>query len=277
MLQRMITTVPSDLADSFELRRMPGRVALVRSDFGPAFEALGLLASPGAPTAATEPARATAGGRGGARIVDAGAGDEIVVRPGRRGGWFGKLVRSRYFAGDRFTDELILTERLRRRGAPVPEPLAAVRQQRRVGYETWLATRRIPGAEPAAVTLAATPAERLAGPLRAMGRAVRALHDAGGDHADLNAWNVLITPAGAGSGEARAHVVDLDRGHLRPAPLGARRVESNFARLRRSLRKLELDHVLAAWPEFERGYASGASAPGDPAAGDTAAADGAAS
>lgn len=276
MLQRMISSVPSDLAGAFELRRMSGRVALVRSDFGPAFDALGLFASPGAPTVA-EPVRPTVGGRGGARIVDAGAGGEIVVRPGRRGGWFGKLVRSRYFAGDRFTAELILTERLRRRGAPVPEPLAAVRHERRVGYEAWLATRHIPAAEPAAVRLAATPPERLSGPLRAMGRAVRALHDAGGDHADLNAWNVLITPGGAGPEQARAHVVDLDRGRLRPAPLGARRARANLARLRRSLRKLELDHVLAAWPEFERGYASADHAPGDRAAGDSAAADGAAS
>lgn len=273
MLQRMITTVPSDLADAFELRRASGRVALVRSDFGPAFETLGLLTSPEAPSAAGESVRWAAGGRGGVRIVSTGAWGEIVVRPGRRGGWFGKVVRSRYFAGDRFTEELILTERLRRRGVPVPEPLAAVRRPRRVGYETWLATRRIPGAEPTALTLAETPAERLSGPLRAMGRAVRALHDAGGDHADLNAWNVLLAgDDDTGSAGTRAYVVDLDRGRLRPAPLGTRRAQSNLARLRRSLRKLELAHALAAWPEFERGYASGG-----PAAGDSVAADGPAS
>lgn len=256
MFQPMITTVPADLADEFELHRGPGRSALVRSEFNSAFEALGLLTSP----VADERAQATAGGRGGAWIADAGIEGEIVVRPGRRGGWAGKLVRARYFAGDRFLEELVLTERLRRRGAPVPEPLAAVRRQRRIGYETWLVTRRIPGAAPAADVLAAVPPERLPEVLRAMGRAVQALHRAGGDHADLNAWNVLIGNHDVGSGEPRAHLVDLDRGRLRPAPLGARRAGANLARLRRSLRKLGLEDALAAWPEFERGYASGATA-----------------
>ena len=258
MLQRMMSTVPADLTGAFELRRAPARVALVRSDFGPTFEALGLLGSP-----ASDPrAPPTVGGRGGAWIADAGGPGEIVIRPGRRGGWFGKLVRARYFAGDRFLDELVLTERLRRRGAPVPDPLAAVRRQRRVGYETWLITRRIPGAVPAADLLAGAPAERLPDLLRAMGRAVAALHGAGGDHADLNAWNVLI----AGSDEPRAHVVDLDRGRLRSAPLGATRAAANLARLRRSLGRLGLVDALAAWTEFESGYASGAAAAAEGAA-----------
>lgn len=271
MLQRMTTTVPADLADAFELRRAPGRIALVRLGFGPAFDALGLLASP----RADQPPHATAGGRGGAWIADAGPEGEIVVRPGRRGGWAGKLVRARYFAGDRFLEELVLTERLRRRGAPVPKPLAAVRRQRRVGYETWLATRRIPGATPGADVLAAAPMDRLPDLLRAMGRAVSALHRAGGDHADLNAWNVLIAADAAGSAEPRAFVVDLDRGRLRPAPLGGRRARANLARLRRSLRKLGLADALAAWAEFERGYASddaaADAAPGDSEPGDSAA------
>ena len=134
----MVTTdVPADLAGEFELRRAPARVALVRSGFGPAFDALGLFAS-AAPVA---DALSPAGGRGGAWVAGDGEGGRIVVRPGRRGGWPGRLIRSRYFLGDRFLSELILTERLRRRGAPVPEPLAAVRVERRVGYETWLVSR----------------------------------------------------------------------------------------------------------------------------------------
>jgi tRNA A-37 threonylcarbamoyl transferase component Bud32 len=95
-----------------------------------------------------------------------------------------------------------------------------------------------------------------------MGRAVAALHGAGGDHADLNAWNVLI----AGSDEPRAHVVDLDRGRLRSAPLGAPRAAANLARLRRSLGRLGLVDALSAWTEFERGYASGAAAAAEGAA-----------
>ena len=56
-------------------------------------------------------------------------------------------------------------------------------------------------------------------------------------------------------GTTRA-IVDLDRGRLRPAPLAPARAAANLARLRRSFAKLGLAEALAAWPAFERGYAS---------------------
>lgn len=236
--------LPPDL-DAFERRRTGPCVVVVRADVREAIEALGLDRSPAPPAGAASPD----GGRGGAWIASLPAGGEIVIRPGRRGGWFGRWIRSRYFIGDRFVDELILTERLRRRGAPVPEPLAAVRRARPPGYETWLVTRRIPGAVPAAEAWAAAPEGRLPDLLDAAGRAVGRLHAAGGEHADLNAWNVLV-------GDDRAWIVDLDRGGLRPAPLARARATANLARLRRSLVKLELTGALAAWPAFECGYAS---------------------
>lgn len=237
--------MPPDLADTFESLRRGPTTAIVRIDFRDGFEALGLDRSPDPPGDAAP----TAGGRGDAWIASLPTGDEAVVRPGRRGGWFGRLIRRRYFLGDRFTAELVLTERLRRRGAPVPLPLAAVRRERRVGYETWLVTRRIPAARPAAELLAeGTEAERRAR-LATLGDAVGRLHAAGGDHADLNAWNLLI------DGDD-AYVVDLDRGRLREAPLAAGRAAANLARLRRSLDRLGLDEARAAWPELERGYAA---------------------
>lgn len=257
----MVTTgVPPDLADEFELRRRDRSVALVRSDFAAAFDELGLLESP-------EPGgvrRAPAGGRGGAWIAAPEGGEEAVVRPGRRGGWIARFNRSRYFAGDRFLDELVLTERLRRRGAPVPRPLAAVRRDHRIGYETWLATRHLPGTAPAARLIAAASADRLPALLHAVGRAVRALHEAGGDHADLNAWNVLIAAGETSAPEA--WIVDLDRGRISPRPLTGRRARANLARLRRSFVKLGLASALEAWPALERGYAS---APDASAAPDT--------
>jgi len=251
--------VPRDLEDAFELHRAPGRTAIVRSDFAAAFETHGLLVSPHG----GETARRVDGGRGDARLVSIAPGEDVVVRPGRRGGWPGRLVRARYFLGDRFRDELVLTERLRRRGAPVPEPLAAVRRERRVGYETWLVTRRIEGARPAARALRDTPEPRLRDLLEAAGRGIRRLHEAGGDHADLNAWNVLLVNAEAR--EPEAWIVDLDRGRLR-APLPARRARAALARLRRSLAKLGLERALDAWDALERGYASAAGGPPGPSA-----------
>lgn len=237
--------LPSDLDDAFERVRTGPHVFVVRGDVREVLEELGLDRSPAPPTGAASPG----GGRGGAWIAPLPMGGEIVIRPGRRGGWFGRWIRSRYFLGDRFVDELILTERLRRRGAPVPEPLAAVRRGRRPGYETWLVTRRIPGVVPAAAAWATAPEGRLPDRLEAAGRAVGRLHAAGGEHADLNAWNILV-------GDDDAWIVDLDRGRLRPAPLARARAAANLARLRRSLAKLGLAYALEAWPAFERGYAS---------------------
>jgi 3-deoxy-D-manno-octulosonic acid kinase len=237
--------MPPDLADTFESVRRGRTSAIVRIDFRPGFEALGLDRSPHPP----DDAEPTKGGRGEAWIASLPTGDEAVVRPGRRGGWFGRLVRRRYFLGDRFVAELVLTERLRRRGAPVPMPLAAVRRERRVGYETWMITRRIPAARPAAELLGAGPEAQRASRLETLGYAVGRLHAAGGDHADLNAWNVLL------DGDD-AYVVDLDRGRLRTAPLDPGRAAANLSRLRRSLERLGLDDALAAWSAFERGYAA---------------------
>lgn len=241
--------LPTDLADAFELRRAPRRRAIVRRDFAGTFEQLGLLESPRGGAAA----RPVEGGRGDARVVPVGPEEEIVVRPGRRGGWVGRWIRARYFIGDRFLDELVLTERLRRRGAPVPEALAAVRRDRRFGYETWLVTRRIPDARPAARILDAASEARLAEQLAAVGRGIGRLHAAGGDHADLNAWNVLLV--GAAGPEPEAKIVDLDRGRLR-TPLPARRARAALARLRRSFAKLGLEAAIEAWPHLERGYVS---------------------
>lgn len=239
------SSLPPDLDGVFARLRRGPLVVVVRPDVRDAIEALGLDRSPVPPAGAARPG----GGRGGAWIASLPPVGEAVVRPGRRGGWFGRLVRSRYFVGDRFVDELFLTERLRRRGAPVPEPLAAVRRERRPGYETWLVTRRIPGAVPVAEGLADAPADRVPGLLEAAGRAVGRLHRAGGDHADLNAWNLLVA-------DDEAWVVDLDRGQLRPAPLAPGRAAADMTRLRRSFAKLGLIEALAAWPAFERGYAS---------------------
>lgn len=243
------STLPPDLDGVFERLRCGPRIVVVRSEVREALEALGLDRSP-APTAG---AAIPAGGRGGAWIVSLPTGGEAVVRPGRRGGWFGRLVRSRYFVGDRFVQELILTERLRRRGAPVPEPLAAVRHEHRPGYATWLVTRRIPGTVPAAEALAAAPADRMDVLLEAAGRGVGRLHRAGADHADLNAWNVLLRCDGE---RPDAWIVDLDGARLQAGALGPRRAAANLARLRRSLAKLALSGALAAWPAFERGYTS---------------------
>ena len=252
---------PSDLAPAFTLMRYERFTALVRTDFLPAARALGLLRSDEATPDAARPA----GGRGDAWIAEPPGGAAVVVRPGRRGGWIGRLVRSRYFAGNRFFDELVATERLRRRGAPVPRPLAAVRRGRAIGYETWLVTERIPGVRPAARTLESLGDEGVEDAMGVLGRTVRALHDAGGDHADLNAWNLLL-PADPDA-DTVGLVIDFDRARVVAPPLSLERAQASLARLRRSLDRLGLGRALASWAAFEAAYraeVSGAASAGRP-------------
>jgi 3-deoxy-D-manno-octulosonic acid kinase len=63
----------------------------------------------------------------------------------------------------------------------------------------------------------------------AVGRCIRRFHDFGLCHADLNAHNVLFDGLGA------VHLIDFDRGRLRPRGLWC---DSNLVRLRRSLLKV---------------------------------------
>lgn len=247
--------LPVDLADAFEACRDGPATVVVRHDFQAAFEARGLASAAVSPPDGAE----LRGGRGGAWAAIAEGFGAFVVRPGQRGGWPGRIVRTRYFLGHRFLDELVLTERLRRLGAPVPEALAAVQRDKSIGYETWLITRRT-AARPLPDIIANLTVAEAAGPMEEAGRLVGSFHAAGGEHADLNAYNLLL---GEGDGRPAGVVIDLDRGRLHPggARPAARRTE--LARLRRSLSKLGLAAGLGAWPRFERGYASPCTGPSD--------------
>ena len=182
-------------------------------------------------------ARATgrAAGRGEALFLPVGP-HRAVLRRYRHGG----LLRA--FTGELFRelrsqDEAQLLDRLRARGAPCPEPLGAFWRPRGAGlHQLALLTREVPGARAAPEVFRALPrgavrTRRRA--LRALARAVRAFHDAGGDHADLNARNLVLDDAGKG------WVLDLDLGSQFPAPAPAPVRARNLARLARSWRKLD--------------------------------------
>jgi 3-deoxy-D-manno-octulosonic acid kinase len=223
-------------------------MAIVRRDFGQTFDARELMSGP-------QPARdATAlrGGRGATWAATATGLGEFVVRPGRRGGWAGRVLRSRYLVGHRFLDELELTERLRRRGAPVPAALAAVQRRQAIGYETWLVTRRA-AARPLPDVVATVGPAGVGRAMDEAGRLVGAFHAAGGEHADLNANNLLLGGCEAGGGGL---VIDLDRGRMRAGGASPQARRSDLQRLRRSLAKLGLEECLAAWSRFEGGYES---------------------
>jgi 3-deoxy-D-manno-octulosonic acid kinase len=171
-------------------------------------------------------------GRGTTHFVASPVG-ELVLRRYLRGGWAARLSRESYFfsqaSRSRPMLEFDLLQRMEGAGLRVPKPLAALCERRGLAYRGALITHRIAPARALA--------ERLDDPLldwEALGRDLRGFHDAGVDHADLNARNILLH-----DDTGRAWLLDFDRSSFTPGqPVDGRR---NLARLRRSLVKL--------WPE----------------------------
>jgi 3-deoxy-D-manno-octulosonic acid kinase len=193
-----------------------------------------------------------AGGRGGVAVIATPAG-ECVLRHYRRGGLVARLLGDRYLwrGADRtrpFTEFRLLAE-ITRRGLPGPLPVAARYQRSGMFYRADLMTRRIADAH----TLAHCQADgRLDRALAAaVGELVARFHREGIWHADLNAHNVLVAPAGL-------HLIDFDRGCVRAAD--ATWQQSNLQRLRRSLLKLgaagmdEAAFDAALWMPLQQAY-----------------------
>jgi 3-deoxy-D-manno-octulosonic acid kinase len=168
------------------------------------------------------------GGRGGAWFIDAPFG-ACVLKHYLRGGLAARLSRASYLwqgeARARSIAEFRLMRELHGRGLPVPVAVAAWYQRDGASYRAALLMRRLHG-----VRSLASLAAGGAGPWEAAGKLVARMHQAGLDHADLNAENLLFDTDGQG------WVIDLDRGRLR-APADRWR-QANLERLHRSLLKL---------------------------------------
>lgn len=190
-------------------------------------------------------------GRGSAWSIEA---DErsLVLRHYRRGGLMARVSDDRYWwlgAGEtRSFVEWHLLYLMRRRGLPVPEPVAATYRRRGRSYTADLLMERIPATTSLAGRLALSPQ-----PISiwvAIGRCLRRFHVAGICHADLNAHNVLL------DAQDRIWVIDFDRARLRAPGLWA---DANLARLYRSLRKISAPlpaerFTAADWSSLLDGY-----------------------
>ncbi|MCE8017243.1 3-deoxy-D-manno-octulosonic acid kinase [Halomonas sp. MCCC 1A17488] len=180
-------------------------------------------------------------GRGSSLFLDAG-GEQWVLRPYRRGGLVARVSESRYLwtglERTRAFRELRLTAHLHARGLPVPRPVAAGVTRDGPTYTAALITVRIRAARALAEHLEGIEPSLL----ERVGATVRRFHDAGLDHVDLNARNLLVDD------DDKVWLIDLDRCRLR-AP-GAWR-EANLERLGRSLAKFGAAGGMAA---VRRGY-----------------------
>lgn len=183
-----------------------------------------------------------AGGRGSIDFIEVD-GQHWVMRRYRRGGMAAHIARDRYLflGGERTRSfrELRLLAALRQRNLPVPAPVAACYQRGLLGYSAALITERLAGARSLSETLAAGRMDdsRWA----AIGRCLRRFHDAGVQHADLNAHNIML---GLNS---EVWVLDFDRGRLRKPGSWRERV---LDRLARSLEKISSDKG-----EWQSGFA----------------------
>jgi tRNA A-37 threonylcarbamoyl transferase component Bud32 len=160
--------------------------------------------------------------------------ERLHLRPVRHGGWLRALQRDRLLGLARPLAELRVHARLRAAGAPVPIPVLVAARRVRGFYRAAVATIHEEDTHDG-ITLFASPLDaatrRYAA--SAAGSAVRALHDAGGRHADLHIGNLLFRGRGA---RIEALIVDLDRARV-AAPPGAAERMAELMRLHRSLVK----------------------------------------
>jgi hypothetical protein len=189
--------------------------------------------------------------------VGAGRGATVVMRPGlpggaplvvkgyRHGGLFGRLLPARYLSPARALRAIAASDSARRAGVPAPLVVAGAAERAfPLGCRLYEVSLEIPGSEPldkalrldggssAPLPPGARSRRRLL--IEACGRSVRALHEAGIDHRDLNLANLL---AAEGPRGPEVQVIDYDGARL-GAPLPLRRRLRALQRLYRSAVKL---------------------------------------
>lgn len=196
---------------------------------------------------------ALSGGRGSASVHTVDGLGEVVLRRYRRGGLIGKVLVDRYLSASRPFRELDVLALAHSRGVPVPEVIGA--SSIRAGafwHRGRIVTRLIPGSRtlPVFISNNRNDGRIVTEVLRKAGRAIRKMHEAGIDHADLNMNNILVDTKRA------AYVIDFDKATVCP-DLGKSRRLRNLRRLLRSARKLAgmgLDFTDADFERILEGY-----------------------
>jgi len=172
-------------------------------------------------------------GRGSIQLIE-DENQSWVLRRYLRGGFAALFAHDRYlWLGEdrtRSFQELRLLATLHARGLPVPPPVAGRYLKSAFTYRAELITERLADARSMEAVLAAGQMDDAS--WAAIGRCLRLFHDAGVQHADLNARNIMLGEQG------EVWVLDFDRGRLRTPGAWSDRV---LDRLARSLAKSEAD------------------------------------
>ena len=217
----------------FVLRADGAGALYVAAPFESALSARGLHAWEGWEAALA--AGSSASGRGATAVLDGGSGVRWRLKLMRRGGRLASVWRDRYPSARRLVSTLSASVEAQKRGVPTPDPVALIVKSGASGLmRAAMAFVEIEGSEDLARRVlrgGATPAD-----LVAAIDAVRAMHDRGVSHPDVNLGNVLLRSRPDGSPEV--WIIDFDRATFAPGPLpfGAR--QAALRRLERSCAKL---------------------------------------
>lgn len=187
-----------------------------------------------------------AGGRSSIAMLNTGS-QTWVLRHYRRGGWMAKLSQDSYLwtgsGRTRSFAEWRLLAQLRRKGLPVPAPIAARFVRGLFTYRADLITELLPATRTLADVVTGSDLPETG--WRAVGRTIAAFHREGVHHVDLNANNILL------GADNSVYLLDFDRGHIEPRGPWEDQV---LARLRRSLTKVKGQRVDVRFGEREWGW-----------------------
>ena len=221
------------LPDGLQLRETGGRTVIALPEYMAAL-------------AECEPASLPEAGQGRAAIrrLELPSGRKLLVRQYRRGGVLRAVNSSRYLSPRRALDEILVCREAAARGVPVAAPAGAIIQRQPPFWLCWLVTEEIEETVdlggylrwlPAAPTREVLAEKREI--IDALGSAIRAMHDAGLYHADLQARNILIRRSPAG---VEVFFVDLDKSTIAASLTESQRAD-NLRRLNRSILKMRLN------------------------------------
>jgi len=200
----------------------------------------------------------------------------ILVKLMKRGGIYSLINRQLHLSMSRLFRQARLSRFLERHGVPSAEMLFG-RAERLAGpfYRLHMGTMEAPNTRPLLEILEEehdSPSrgrsrESALAAFHDSGQLIRALHEAGVLHADLNLSNILVTGRDAGSEEPRARIIDLDGSRLPPVgaagplvplrTLSDARRAGNLARfLRHAVKSGLLDGTgfSELWDSFLKGY-----------------------
>jgi len=177
----------------------------------------------------------------------AGRETEVIVRVYRRGGLSALVLPDMFTDARRPLNELVLTEKGRADGVPLPEILGLqIKWVLPFFYRARIVVKKIPDTVTLEQTLVSLVKEnwfnkelhiKKINLVAALVQAIRQLHNAGINHRDLNIRNILIKQSGI---DFTAYIIDLDKSEYETGKTGLAldKRSDNLIRLNRSLDKM---------------------------------------